>query len=185
REFQGKALMKTKWKGPRFDAELLAEGTMDAVTNARLQLTLKINFQQVTTSHALARPRAGGVGGFEFPDCGDTTTGKWFAIRNCQARDDWRGYKSKVRRMAERAWNNQLWLVTPDSYKKLDWPTEWYRSSTHRCNVDCELFVEEAGPADAHITIEVVCLDVAEGSEFLYKCTDFRSHRTLYDQFDI
>src|SRR5262249_19868999 len=157
-------LGREKLDRPAFDSYLFPRaGANDG--NAELILCLRIHF--VPLDPAVVGPT--------YPDADGHR-------HEIQARDaaSWAIYKRKVLEIANRAWNDQLWLVTPPGYAELDYPSAGGKA---RPAVKCSLRTLEAdGPRDAHAKVNVARLKCPF---YVLTASRFRSHMTLWDSGDV
>jgi hypothetical protein len=152
-----------KLDGPCFNSVLFPLGSPGAEGNADLFLILKILFEPVN---------AAVMGGW-YPDA----NGEKQEIRDWDA-SSWADWKRQALDIANRSWNDQLWLVPPEGYAGLNYTLG---TTKYRPNVKCGLKVMEAtGPADAHARVKVVRL-----KWYLATGVVFRSHMTLWDSGDV
>lgn len=154
-------LTREELDDPRFDSDLLVTQRNDH-TNVDLIITLRILFKKVERY----------TDGAFFKDTNNQT----FELRNW-GEAEWIAFKRDACAMAQRAWNEKLWLMTPDYYDGLDWPTN---NPTHRANVHCGFrCVEASSPLEAHAQVRVACLlNPVDG-------VAFRSNFTLWDNCDM
>jgi hypothetical protein len=144
---------------PKFDSEISAN-MVNATTNAELTLFLRVCLVQV-------------AGGGTIQDANGTP----FQVR-AWTPAGWHWFTSRYQEQAQRYWGGKFWLETPNDFGDLDWPE---RSPTHRANVWCRLRLSVVPtPAQAHKTIKVAHLVGQNLSS-----STFRSHDSLYDNFDL
>lgn len=150
---------------PHFDSELIVSGR-NATTNADLIITLKIHFVAAATW---------------FTDTHKDSDGNVFPIREWEPADNFSAWCKTACRLAEKTWNEQLWLKTPSYFTGLDY-TE--NSLTYRPNIHCGFrCVEASSPSEAHCRVSVVRLDTKRATE--QGLGDFRSNFVLWDHRDI
>jgi hypothetical protein len=133
---------------------------------ANLIITLRIWFVPIDRK----------VVGIFFPDTdgGYCKTGDWDEGNDPYEFED---FKTDACRLANKVWNNKLWLKTPASYTGVNWPVY---DSKFRANVKCGLEVVPAdSPREAHARVRVVKL--ADPGDSLA----FRSNMTLWDNLDV
>jgi len=146
-----------------FDSELRIS-MMNTTTNAELTLVLKVCLQQVAPGTV-----------------SDADNTVW----NTAAWDQrvWREWTERYRRESERFWSGKYWLATPAENTDLHFPRP-PAAATHRCNVWCRFRLSLVDrPALAHRTIQVANVVMPRGRR--PTAATFRSHETLYDQYDL
>lgn len=146
-----------------FDSELRTT-MMNQTTNAELTLVLRIFLQQV----------AGGT--VNDADNRSFTTAAW----NQRV---WQEWTARYQREAQAFWSGKYWLKTPVDNDDLIF-TQNPGNIRWRCNVWCRFRLELATSAGtAHKTIQVANIVLPRGSH--PTAGTFRSHETLYDQYDL
>jgi hypothetical protein len=153
-----------KLNDPHFDSELIVSGR-NAATNADLIITLKIHF-------IAAMPL--------FTDTYKDSDGKDFPIAEWQPADNFSAWCKNACRLAEKAWNEKLWLKTPPYFPGLDYTQNdlTYRPNIH-CGFRCQV---AASPSEAHCRVTVVKLDEERFTK--QGLIDFHSNFTLWDNWD-
>ncbi len=141
-----------------FDADLNPD-VRNATTNGDLTVYVRIHFQRVDPTPASRT----------YNDWDGTAV----PIRAWRA-SEWSSWKQRFLSDCQSKWNGKMWLVTPATYRGLDWPTV---NPTHRCNLYCRFEISEQSDSQgAHAVIPVVRVD---GNHF------FRSHMLLYSSNDL
>lgn len=141
-----------------FDADLNPD-VRNATTNADLTVYVRIHFQRVDPTPTVTT----------YADYDGTQV----PIRAWRE-SEWTTWKRRFLTDCQQKWNGKMWLVTPATYRGLDWPTV---NPTHRCNLYCRFEIsEQADSQGAHAVIPVVHVD---GNH------SFRSHMLLYDNQDL
>lgn len=121
-----------------FDADLDPDRCNQS-TNADLTVYLRVNFVRVDPTPASST----------YNDWDNTPV----PIR-AWTDGQWSLWKTRFMRDCNRKWNGKFWLVTPQTYNALNWPTS---RPTHRCNLYCRFEMsEQANSEGAHAVIPVV-----------------------------
>lgn len=147
-----------------FDSEL-NPNPVNATTNAELTLILRVYLQQVP------------------PGPINDTDGNQFTARAWTA-NAWQHWTQRYKRESEQFWSGKFWLVTPNHFSELDWPSTGRCAATHRPNIWCRLRIDVVNSAaNSHTQIRVARLQVPQGQTF--NAATFRSHAQLYDDHDL
>ena len=110
-----------------YDTEL-STAMVNETTNAELTITIRLFLEKVN-----ATATAGGT----------MTDANGSNINILNWRDsEWETFRRQFFANVRSAWNGKFWLITPTTYKDLDWPGT-PKAATHRPNVWCRIVVEE------------------------------------------
>jgi len=150
--------------GGKWDSDLV-DWRMDATTNAYLTIFIRIFFDKIDP--------AGPTG--THADADDTAASPSQRPIQRWRVGEFERYVRNLTTSAQRFWDGQFWLKTPNSYDGLNF--EARGRGTYRGNIYCKFDLQAAARAgDAHYTIAVV--RARDGA-------NFRSNAVLYSQNDI
>jgi len=144
----------------KFDSEL-DDSMANDKTNAELTIFLRVYLEKVP-------------GGGTIKDANNSTD---FDVQEWST-TEWAAFKKKYQQQGQAFWHGKFWLQTPDDFSELD-------TKTHRPNIWCKfsLKVQDTPAGSYHKKIRVCRLKVPAGKT--YGAGTFRSHDSLYDNFDL